>query len=158
MGLTSVFVTHDQEEALELADRVVVMDHGVIEQVGTPSEVYDTPASGFVCQFLGAATKLPCVLEGARVRVAGGDFANAAPAGTGPGIAYVRAHDWAVADDGLAVTVKRLVRVGAGTMVDGVLADGSAVEATLLAPPAGLAPGDAIRLRPTAVRAWPREP
>ena len=51
--VTSVFVTHDQEEALEVADRVVVMNHGRIEQVGTPDEVYDHPANPFVYGFLG---------------------------------------------------------------------------------------------------------
>ena len=49
MHVTSVFVTHDQEEALEVADRVVVMNQGRIEQVGTPDEVYDQPATPFVC-------------------------------------------------------------------------------------------------------------
>ena len=52
-GHTTVFVTHDQEEALEVADRVVVMNHGRVEQVGTPDEVYDHPATPFVLQFLG---------------------------------------------------------------------------------------------------------
>jgi sulfate transport system ATP-binding protein len=51
--LTSVFVTHDQEEALEVADRIVVVNHGRIEQVGAPGEVYDHPATPFVYQFLG---------------------------------------------------------------------------------------------------------
>ena len=53
MHVTSVFVTHDQEEAMEVADRVVVMNHGRIEQDGTPDEVYDHPATPFVLQFLG---------------------------------------------------------------------------------------------------------
>ena len=53
MHVTSVFVTHDQEEAMEVADRIVVMNHGRIEQQGTPDEVYDHPATPFVLQFLG---------------------------------------------------------------------------------------------------------
>jgi len=53
LGVTTVFVTHDQDEALELADRVVVMNRGVVEQEGTPQEVYDHPATSFVCSFLG---------------------------------------------------------------------------------------------------------
>jgi sulfate transport system ATP-binding protein len=53
LHVASVFVTHDQEEALEVADRVAIMNHGLIEQVGTPAEVYDNPASAFVYQFLG---------------------------------------------------------------------------------------------------------
>jgi sulfate transport system ATP-binding protein len=53
LHIASVFVTHDQEEALEVADRVAIMNHGLIEQVGTPAEVYDNPASAFVYQFIG---------------------------------------------------------------------------------------------------------
>jgi sulfate transport system ATP-binding protein len=53
LHIASVFVTHDQEEALEVADRVAIMDHGKIVQMGTPAEVYDNPANAFVYQFLG---------------------------------------------------------------------------------------------------------
>ena len=53
LHVASVFVTHDQEEALEVADRVVIMNHGRIEQIGTPAEVYDSPSSPFVYEFLG---------------------------------------------------------------------------------------------------------
>jgi sulfate transport system ATP-binding protein len=62
-GHTTVFVTHDQEEALELADRVVVMSHGRIEQVGTADEVYDTPNSPFVYGFIGESSSLPVRVE-----------------------------------------------------------------------------------------------
>jgi spermidine/putrescine ABC transporter ATP-binding subunit len=58
LGITVVFVTHDQEEALTMADRVVVMNDGVIEQVGTPSDVYEAPQSRFVLNFLGFANFL----------------------------------------------------------------------------------------------------
>src|SRR5581483_4556604 len=56
--VTTVFVTHDQEEALEVADRVAVLDHGRLEQVGSPTDLYDHPASEFVLRFLGDAFKL----------------------------------------------------------------------------------------------------
>ena len=62
-GHTTVFVTHDQEEALELADRVVVMNQGKIEQVGTPDEVYDRPATPFVFGFIGETNALPVTVE-----------------------------------------------------------------------------------------------
>jgi iron(III) transport system ATP-binding protein len=55
LGITSVYVTHDQEEALAISDRVIVMNAGIIDQIGTPNEIYDTPRSTFVAAFVGAA-------------------------------------------------------------------------------------------------------
>ncbi len=68
--LSSVFVTHDQEEALEVADRVVVMNHGKIEQIGSPDEVYSNPATPFVYQFLGNVNVFHSRLHGAWAEVA----------------------------------------------------------------------------------------
>jgi sulfate transport system ATP-binding protein len=62
-GHTTVFVTHDQEEAIELADRIVVLNQGKIEQVGTPDEIYDNPASPFVAGFIGESNALPVIAE-----------------------------------------------------------------------------------------------
>ncbi|WP_412506942.1 putative 2-aminoethylphosphonate ABC transporter ATP-binding protein [Roseovarius sp. SYSU LYC5161] len=59
LGVTTVMVTHDQEEALAMADRIVVMNHGVIEQIGTPTEVYRMPASLFVADFIGEMNQIP---------------------------------------------------------------------------------------------------
>ena len=59
LGVTTIMVTHDQEEALSVADRIVVMNHGVIEQVGTPMEIYREPASPFVADFVGKVNVLP---------------------------------------------------------------------------------------------------
>ena len=67
LGVTTIMVTHDQEEALSVADRVVVMNHGVIEQVGTPLEVYSEPATAFVADFIGKVNRLAGVVEGGGV-------------------------------------------------------------------------------------------
>jgi sulfate transport system ATP-binding protein len=85
--LTTIFVTHDQEEALEIADEVVIMNQGHVEQVGTPQEVYDRPASPFVYQFLGNVNILP-----APALVAAGGAPGDAAA-TPDGHIYVRPHD-----------------------------------------------------------------
>ena len=93
-GHTTVFVTHDQEEALELADRVVVMSQGRIEQVGTADEVYDTPNSPFVYGFIGDSSALP-------VRVADGQLwlqdrtigLEAQDAPDGEALLYFRPHE-----------------------------------------------------------------
>lgn len=63
LGVTTIMVTHDQEEALSMADRVVVMNHGVIEQTGTPTEVYREPASLFVADFVGSMNKLEVTVQ-----------------------------------------------------------------------------------------------
>jgi len=69
--VTSVFVTHDQEEALEVADRVVVLDKGRIEQAGTPAQVYEQPNSAFIHEFIGESTSLPVSIENGRVLLDG---------------------------------------------------------------------------------------
>jgi ABC-type sulfate/molybdate transport systems ATPase subunit len=61
--IPSIFVTHDQEEALEMADRVVIMNPGEIEQAGMPGQVYDTPANPFVYQFLGSVVRVETLRE-----------------------------------------------------------------------------------------------
>ncbi|HEX4869979.1 MAG TPA: TOBE-like domain-containing protein [Moraxellaceae bacterium] len=93
--VTSVFVTHDQEEALEVADRIVVLNKGRIEQVGTPDQVYSAPASPFVYSFLGNVNLFHGrVAEGwadiGGLRLPAADHGDAADA---PAVAYVRPHD-----------------------------------------------------------------
>ena len=63
LGITTIMVTHDQEEAMTMADRIVVMNNGVIEQVGTPQEIYQRPATAFVASFVGTINLLPCFVS-----------------------------------------------------------------------------------------------
>ena len=80
-GLTTIFVTHDQEEALALADRVAIMAAGRIEQVGSPTEVYEGPQSPFVYDFLGRTNAFDCVVENGRARLGDKAFAVDGAAG-----------------------------------------------------------------------------
>ncbi len=80
LGVTTIMVTHDQEEALSMADRIVVMNHGVVEQVGSPQDIYLRPATAFVADFVGRLTFLPGRMAGAgRVEIGGQVFACSDP-------------------------------------------------------------------------------
>ncbi len=107
--VTSVFVTHDQEEAMEVADRIVVMNEGRIEQVGTPDEVYDHPATPFVLQFLGDVN----LFHGRS------EHAPGSPAGE---TVYVRPHELEVlgepAEGAWPATLSQTLTVGANTRIE----------------------------------------
>jgi sulfate transport system ATP-binding protein len=99
-GHTTVFVTHDQEEALELADRVVVMSQGRIEQIGTPDEIYDQPNSPFVYSFIGESSVLPVEVKKGKVVYEGNALKlEASDVPDGPATLYFRPHDVEVGDD-----------------------------------------------------------
>jgi sulfate transport system ATP-binding protein len=93
LHITSVFVTHDQEEALEVADRVVVMNNARIEQIGTPREIYDHPATPFVNEFLGNVNSLTARVQEGRVHVGAIDLLAPLDLNDQAAVAYVRPHN-----------------------------------------------------------------
>jgi iron(III) transport system ATP-binding protein len=95
LGVTTIMVTHDQEEALSVADRIVVMNHGVIDQVGTPMEVYREPATAFVADFVGRVNVLRGrAARGGHVRIGPTEFACAHGLGEGADVkVYLRPED-----------------------------------------------------------------
>ncbi len=96
LGMTSIFVTHDQSEAMMLSDQVAVMRAGVIEQVAPPLELYDRPANAYVAAFIGRANVLPVTVRGGRVA----EFGLPADRPDGPASLIVRPENLAFAPDG----------------------------------------------------------
>ena len=150
MHITSIFVTHDQEEAMEVADRIVVMNQGRIEQQGAPDQVYDHPATPFVLQFLGDVN-----LFHGRI--------DHAPGGQAGATSYVRPHELDIVDvaghDTWAVTLSQALTVGPQTRLEFRRQDdGSWVDVEMareawfaLRSRLSLAPGSVAHLRPRRV-------
>ena len=137
LHVTSIFVTHDQEEALEVADRVVLMNKGRVEQVGTPADVYERPATSFVYGFLGAVNLFHGRVEGEHVRVGevslphdGRDAVEGSDV-----VAFARPHE-------LEILTDTDTALGVEAIVSRVLTFGSAVRVELDAMPDAAARGE----------------
>jgi sulfate/thiosulfate transport system ATP-binding protein len=112
MHLTSVLVTHDQEEALELADRVAILNLGRIEQIGTPQEVYDEPATAFVHEFLGDSNRYDCQISDGHISIPELrlKLPNAKRLAAGRGVAFIRADEMSLQVDAPGPTVSAVIR------------------------------------------------
>ena len=158
LKITSVFVTHDQEEALEVADRVVLMNEGRIEQIGTPAEVYHHPANAFVCNFLGNVNLFRGRLKEGKVYL--GDMPVGLPAGIGAdaesALVFVRPHLFeielqATGEHNFRATVKHINAAGPLVKIDLESQWGDPVHAELSHGrynSLGLKKGDAVFMRP----------
>ncbi len=169
LHITSIFVTHDQEEALEVADRVVLMDHGHVEQIGTPEEVYRHPATPFVYGFLGAVNPFSGRIEGETVRVGEDvlphravDFAHGDEV-----IAFARPHELDIVTDaasteGVAARIARILAFGVTARIELDGLNGSTgqhfeVELTRTrVEELGLHEGQPVRLLPSRLRVFAR--
>jgi sulfate transport system ATP-binding protein len=158
-GVTTIFVTHDQEEAMDLADRVAILNAGQIEQIGSPGELASAPASAFVFEFLGDAGCIPARVQAGQAVFDGFEapIANLRPGqAEGPTEAWFR--PWETALDpaggpGLAVTVGEILAKGAVLRAECRADDGRLFEAEFARdglPPAAR-PGERASLRPKRV-------
>ncbi|WP_134679946.1 sulfate/molybdate ABC transporter ATP-binding protein [Paracoccus ravus] len=159
-GSTTIFVTHDQEEAFELADRVVVMGEGKIEQIGNADQIHDHPASPFVARFMGATVELPVMLHAGRAEASGLDASRLPRRALPDGAAtlFLRPADITpIADPSGRWEVSRCTSNGAILRLE--LSDGSQtipVDLPRRAPEAkGLEQGTRVLLRPEAAAIFP---
>jgi putative spermidine/putrescine transport system ATP-binding protein len=142
LGLTAILVTHDQDEAMSVADRIAVMRRGRIEQLGTPVELYDRPRTLFVAGFIGTTNRLPCVVEGAAegmaaIRLPDGTalrVAAEAPPPPGPALLTVRPEQLVLRDEGapgaFPVELGLALPLGGQVIREARLPDGTALRLT----------------------------
>jgi sulfate transport system ATP-binding protein len=154
LSVTSVFVTHDQEEAMELADRIVVMRAGKIEQVGTPAEVYAAPASPFVYGFLGQANQIDCMIYDGFALNAGIVLHENLELPDGPATAWFRPHQIDFVPEGPALDGDLIDLTVIGARVKGTLKYQDKLITVELTEKSDLAVGP-CKWRPREVRIYP---
>ncbi len=157
LGTTTVFVTHDQGEALAMADLVAVMDHGRLEQLGTPEELFERPATPFVAGFVGRSSRFAATVEApGRVRIGGQALQAAETPAAGPAQVYIRPHRVLVGADG-ALPARVTTRTYEGATA--LLALETGIGGLQAEVPAAhpVRPGDAVgvTLPPEALRVFP---
>ena len=148
VGTTTLFVTHDQEEALAVADRVGVMNAGRLDQIATPAELYSSPATPFVGEFVGLSNRIPAQGGSGTVQVLGASIPVLPGSATGPGHALVRPESvsFLPAEDGPA-TIVAVAFLGPVSRATATLADGTLLVAQVdSAEAAALAVGDRVRV------------
>ena len=153
-GITFIFVTHDQEEALTMSDRIGVMSAGKLQQVGTPKDIYNHPVNRFVASFIGESNFLPATREGDRYRLDCGALIAAPAAKSARVTLTVRPEQVRLAAvgeaDAIPATITNLVYFGTDTHCHLALSDGTEVVARLQSPAtgdAGLGLGQSVGLR-----------
>ncbi|SDD48903.1 ABC transporter ATP-binding protein [Nocardioides lianchengensis] len=148
VGTTTLFVTHDQEEALAVADRVGVMNAGRLDQIATPAELYSAPATPFVGEFVGLSNRIPARVSGGVADVLGTPVPTLAGSAEGSGVALVRPESVSlVADDTGTATVLSVAFLGGLSRVTAALGDGTLVVAQLgNAEAQALAAGTRVRI------------
>ena len=161
-GVTTVFVTHDQEEALDLADRVAILKDGRLIQVGAPAEVYEHPQDAFAFEFLGPSCRLTGLAQAGRLSVAGWDVATSTPLEAGEADLLFRPDEVAILDEngvGLRAEVRTLLVRGADTRLACEIA-GQELELRVRTGslPAAARPGQTIKVAPLRWKAYPRRP
>jgi len=151
-GVTTVFVTHDQEEALDLADRVAILKEGHIEQVDTPLDLYRRPSSAFVHDFLGGAVHLPANVRDGVLTVEGWRTPAPANAPSGDVMLAVRGEDLALGEEGLETKILTLSPRGPRTRI-GIEIAGQALDLERPShdPLSGLDVGQTVRLCPDLI-------
>lgn len=144
-GVTTIFVTHDQDEALELADRVAVLSLGQIEQIGTPDEVQDNPASAFVAGFVGEASRFEGEVKGGKFLSGFGEL-PANGVADGKAQAFIRPHHFSLSPTGaFEVHSDRVVVQGPLARLEGRTKDGQRIDAVFARQDADALHGD-VRL------------
>jgi sulfate/thiosulfate transport system ATP-binding protein len=164
LHITSVFVTHDQEEALEVADRIVVMNKGKIEQAGTPDQVYEHPANPFVLNFLGSVNLFHGRVHQGHASLGGIQIHSPehAEADDAQAVGYVRSHDLEidrsqVDSSALKAEIKHIQKLGPAVRVTLTLESGELIEAELTREQyltQGLQQGEQVFVRPRQVRVF----